>query len=82
MSKKIISDFNQDAYPRDLKGYADKPPKANWPGGAKIAVQFVLNIEEGAENSGMSWVRQSLTIVISRLSRHLSMVAVWVFGEY
>lgn len=51
MSKKITSDFNHDTYARDLKGYAGNPPKANWPGGAKIAVQFVLNIEEGAENS-------------------------------
>jgi putative urate catabolism protein len=39
------------AYPRDLVGYAGKPPGANWPGGARIAVQFVLNYEEGGENS-------------------------------
>jgi putative urate catabolism protein len=38
-------------YPRDLVGYAGKPPHAAWPGGAKIAVSFVLNYEEGAENS-------------------------------
>jgi putative urate catabolism protein len=38
-------------YPRDLVGYAGKPPYAAWPGGAKIAVSFVLNYEEGAENS-------------------------------
>ena len=37
MSKKITSDFNHDTYLRDLKGYAGNPPKANWPGGAKIA---------------------------------------------
>jgi allantoinase len=40
-------------YPRDLKGYGDNPPKANWKNGAKIAVQFVLNLEEGAENAVM-----------------------------
>ena len=39
------------AQPRDLVGYAGKPPEANWPGGARIAVQFVLNYEEGGENS-------------------------------
>jgi len=39
------------AYPRDLVGYAGSPPQANWPGGARIAVQFVLNYEEGGENS-------------------------------
>jgi putative urate catabolism protein len=39
------------AYPRDLVGYAGAPPQAAWPGGARIAVQFVLNYEEGGENS-------------------------------
>lgn len=37
-------------YPRDLHGYGAKPPQAAWPGDAKIAVQFVLNYEEGGEN--------------------------------
>ncbi|MDE0210563.1 MAG: polysaccharide deacetylase family protein, partial [Boseongicola sp.] len=37
-------------YPRDMTGYGALPPKANWPGEAKIAVQFVLNYEEGGEN--------------------------------
>ncbi len=37
-------------YPRDLKGYGPNPPNANWPGDARIAVQFVLNYEEGGEN--------------------------------
>ena len=36
---------------RDLVGYGARPPEANWPGGARIAVQFVINYEEGAENS-------------------------------
>lgn len=33
---------------RDLTGYGGKPPQANWSGNARMAVQFVLNIEEGA----------------------------------
>ena len=37
-------------YDRDMVGYGTNPPKANWPNGAKIAVQFVLNYEEGGEN--------------------------------
>ena len=37
-------------YPRDLRGYGQHPPDPEWPGGAKIAVQFVLNYEEGGEN--------------------------------
>jgi putative urate catabolism protein len=38
-------------YPRDLVGYGENPPHANWPNGARIAVQFVVNYEEGGENS-------------------------------
>ncbi len=37
-------------YPRDLAGYAGDPPHARWPNGARIALQFVLNVEEGGEN--------------------------------
>ncbi|MFD3189800.1 allantoinase PuuE [Sedimentitalea sp. HM32M-2] len=37
-------------YPRDMIGYGATPPDAKWPGGAKIAVQIVLNYEEGGEN--------------------------------
>lgn len=37
-------------YPRDFSGYGANPPDAQWPGGARIAVQFVLNYEEGGEN--------------------------------
>jgi len=37
-------------YPRDLVGYGRNPPHAKWPGQARIAVQFVLNYEEGGEN--------------------------------
>lgn len=36
---------------RDLAGYGATPPDARWPGGARVAVQFVINYEEGAENS-------------------------------
>ncbi len=39
------------AYPRDLIGYGADVPHARWPGGARIAVQFVLNYEEGGESS-------------------------------
>ena len=37
-------------YPRDLIGYGETPPDPKWPGGARIAVQFVINYEEGGEN--------------------------------
>ncbi|MDG2286303.1 MAG: allantoinase, partial [Alphaproteobacteria bacterium] len=38
-----------DRYPRDMLGYGATPPDPQWPGGAKIAVQFVVNYEEGGE---------------------------------
>src|SRR6516225_5516056 len=38
------------AYPRDLVGYGATPPDARWPKDARIAVQFVVNFEEGGEN--------------------------------
>ena len=39
------------SYPRDLAGYGAHPPHPRWPGGARIAVQFVINYEEGGERS-------------------------------
>ena len=39
------------AYPRDMIGYGQTPPDARWPGEARIAVQFVINYEEGGENA-------------------------------
>ena len=41
---------NDKAYPRELVGYGQRPPPAQWPAGARIAVQFVVNYEEGGEN--------------------------------
>src|SRR3954447_9055049 len=47
MAMKTMS---ERTYPRDLVGYGRSPPKPRWPGGARIAVQFVINYEEGGEN--------------------------------
>lgn len=41
----------RDDYPRDMIGYGRVPPQADWPGGARLALQFVINYEEGGENS-------------------------------
>ncbi|MGB8623523.1 MAG: allantoinase PuuE, partial [Paracoccaceae bacterium] len=38
-------------YPRDMQGHGANPPDPRWPGGARIAVQFVINYEEGGENN-------------------------------
>ncbi|MBL8587206.1 MAG: allantoinase PuuE [Methylobacteriaceae bacterium] len=42
--------FDQ-TYPRDMTGYGREPPDADWPGGKRVAVQFVVNYEEGGENN-------------------------------
>ena len=38
-------------YPRNMLGYGPNPPEVKWPNNSKIAVQFVLNYEEGGESS-------------------------------
>jgi hypothetical protein len=40
-----------EPYPRDMIGYSAEPPHARWPGEARLALQFVINYEEGAENA-------------------------------
>jgi putative urate catabolism protein len=43
--------YSKNGYPRDLTGYGRTTPDPKWPGGAKLAVQFVVNYEEGAEST-------------------------------
>ena len=43
--------MSDSAYPRDLTGYGRTPPDPQWPDGARVAVQFVINYEEGGENA-------------------------------
>lgn len=75
------------AYPRDLIGYGRNPPQANWPGRARIAVQFVLNYEEGGENCvlhGDAGSEQFLSELFNPPSfpdRHLSMEGVYEYGS-
>ena len=42
---------DRNLYPRDLVGYGRSPPDPRWPGGARVAVQFVINYEEGGERN-------------------------------
>jgi putative urate catabolism protein len=75
------------AYPRDLIGYGRKPPFADWPGQARVAVQFVLNYEEGGENCvlhGDPGSEQFLSELFNPASypdRHLSMEGVYEYGS-
>src|SRR5690606_27615158 len=49
--QQTICETKMNRYPRDMHGYGPTPPNADWPGGAHVAVQFVLNYEEGGENN-------------------------------
>ncbi len=74
-------------YPRDLVGYGRRPPHARWPGQARIALQFVLNYEEGGENSvlhGDAGSEQFLSEMFNPASypaRHLSMEGIYEYGS-
>ena len=74
-------------YPRDLVGYGRNPPHANWPGNARIAVQFVLNYEEGGENAvlhGDAGSEQFLSEMFNPASypaRHMSMEGIYEYGS-
>ncbi len=74
-------------YPRDLRGYGRTPPHAQWPGKARIAVQFVLNYEEGGENCvlhGDAGSEQFLSEMFNPASypeRHLSMESIYEYGS-
>ncbi len=74
-------------YPRDLRGYGRHPPHPHWPGQARIALQFVLNVEEGGENCvlhGDPGSEQFLSEIIGAASypaRHLSMESIYEYGS-
>ena len=74
-------------YPRDLKGYGSNPPHAQWPGQARVALQFVLNYEEGGENSvlhGDAGSEQFLSEMFNPASypaRHISMEGIYEYGS-
>ncbi len=75
------------SYPRNLTGYGRNPPNARWPGNARIAVQFVLNYEEGGENAvlhGDAGSEQFLSEMFNPPSfadRHLTMESVYEYGS-
>ena len=78
---------NVDRYPRDLIGYGAHPPHARWPGGARIAVQIVLNYEEGSENCVLHGDAGSETFLSEIIGaqpfamRHLSMESLYEYGS-
>jgi OHCU decarboxylase len=74
-------------YPRDMHGYGAEPPKADWPGGAAVALQFVLNYEEGGENCVLHGDPASeafLSEIVGALAwpgmRHWNMETIYEYG--
>jgi putative urate catabolism protein len=82
-----MNTLRSSIYPRDLAGHGRHPPHARWPGQARVAVQFVLNYEEGGENSvlhGDAGSEQFLSEMANPPSfpdRHLSMEGVYEYGS-
>ncbi len=74
-------------YPRDMTGYGPTPPDAAWPGGARIAVQIVLNYEEGGENNilhGDAASEAFLSEIVGAAAwpgqRHWNMESIYEYG--
>jgi putative urate catabolism protein len=76
-----------ERYPRDLGGYGQVPPQPHWPANARVALQFVLNFEEGGENSvlhGDAGSEQFLSEMFNPpafAARHLSMESIYEYGS-
>jgi allantoinase len=74
-------------YPRDLVGYGRNPPHPRWPGGARVALQFVLNYEEGGENCVLHGDQASETFLSEIIGaqafpmRHMSMESLYEYGS-
>ena len=78
---------NAPRYPRDLSGYGATPPDPQWPNGAKIAVQIVLNYEEGGENNllhGDAGSEAFLSEIVGAAAwpgqRHWNMETIYEYG--
>ncbi len=76
------------SYPRDMVGYGPKPPHADWPGGARIAVQFVLNYEEGGENcvlhddpASEAFLSEIVGAQPLAGQRHMNMESIYEYGS-
>ncbi len=77
-----------DEYPRDLRGYGQYPPHPQWPNQARIALQFVINYEEGGENCvlhGDAASEAFLSEIIGAKPfpglRHMSMESIYEYGS-
>ncbi|MEM1302744.1 MAG: polysaccharide deacetylase, partial [Pseudomonadota bacterium] len=74
-------------YPRDMIGYGATPPDPQWPGGARIAVQIVVNYEEGGENNILhgdaaseAFLSEIVGAAAWRGQRHWNMESIYNYG--
>lgn len=79
--------MSDDGYPRDLRGYGRQPPDPRWPHGARTAVQFVVNYEEGAENcvlhgdaASEAFLSDIVGAVAYAEQRHMNMESLYEYG--
>lgn len=75
-------------YPRDMVGYGQTPPDPRWPGGARVALQFVINYEEGGENNvlhGDAASEAFLSEIVGAQpipgARHINMESIYEYGS-
>ncbi len=87
MGKQLIDSIRKQDYSRDLVGYQNQPPQVQWPQKARIALQFVLNYEEGGENHiehgdhGSEQFLSELVGVASFPAKHMSMDSMYEYGS-
>ena len=83
----MTDDIQPSVYPRDMVGYGRDVPHAQWPNKAKIAVQFVLNYEEGGENNPLHGDPTSETFLSELVTaqayenRHMTMESMYEYGS-
>ncbi len=80
--------MTDDSYPRDMVGYGAAPPRVEWPGKARVAVQFVINYEEGGENCvlhGDPASEKFLSEIVGADAiadmRHMNMESIYEYGS-
>ena len=80
--------MNNEHYPRDMVGYGANPPQAKWPQSARLAVQFVINYEEGGENNILHGDKASEAFLSEIVGaqpwlgqRHMSMESIYEYGS-
>ena len=80
--------MSDSTYPRDLRGYGQTPPDADWPDGARLALQFVVNYEEGGENcvlhgdpASEAFLSEIVAAVPYAGQRHMNMESIYEYGS-